>query len=125
MSTLDYTEIGKNIRAQRVRKGLTQKQLAELIHISPQHISHIETGRTAVSLPTLVDIANVLDTDVNALLGNNLTKQRKSVLRAELAKVLDACSSEVLERTLEFCYTESEFVKKLTERLGKEATDYF
>lgn len=125
MSTLDYTEIGKNIRAQRTRKGLNQKQLAELVHVSPQHVSHIETGRTALSLPTLVDIANVLDTDVNALLGNNLTSQRMNVLRDEILKALDACSPEVLERTLEFCHSEAEFVRKLAKQFGKEMPDHY
>lgn len=119
MSTLDYTEIGNNIRARRTHKGLNQKQLAELIHISPQHISHIESVRSPVSLPTLVDIANALDTDVNALLGNNLPEQREAILRREIANVLDGCGPEILERVLEFCRAEVKFVKKLSKQFGR------
>ena len=66
---LDYQEIGRNIRRFRQAKGLKQKELAELIQVSDQHVSHIENAHTQVSLPTLVAIANVLQTDCNTLLG--------------------------------------------------------
>lgn len=49
---LDYQEIGRNVRRYRLSKGLKQKQLAELIQVSDQHISHIENAHTQVSLPT-------------------------------------------------------------------------
>lgn len=51
---LDYQEIGRNVRRYRLSKGLKQKQLAELIQVSDQHISHIENAHTQVSLPTLI-----------------------------------------------------------------------
>lgn len=46
---LDYQEIGRNIRRFRQAKGLKQKELAELIQVSDQHVSHIEmpTPRSA------------------------------------------------------------------------------
>ena len=50
---LDYKAIGQNIREHRRKSGLNQKELAELVNLSPQHISHIETGHTKLSLPTL------------------------------------------------------------------------
>ena len=43
---LDYKAIGQNIREYRRKSGLNQKELAELFNLSPQHISHIETGHT-------------------------------------------------------------------------------
>ena len=41
---LDYQEIGRNIRRFRQAKGLKQKELAELIQVSDQHVSHIENA---------------------------------------------------------------------------------
>lgn len=38
---LDYAEIGHNIRRYRINSGLKQKTLAEKIHVSSQHISHM------------------------------------------------------------------------------------
>lgn len=37
-------DIGKNIRALRVRRGLSQDQLAESLHVTRQTISNYETG---------------------------------------------------------------------------------
>ena len=57
---LDYKEIGRNIRKHRLNQGLKQKDLAEKINLTEQHISHSENGYTKLSLPALVAIANVL-----------------------------------------------------------------
>ena len=61
---LNYKEIGKNIRYYRIKAGLKQNQLSDIIDVSPQHISHIESG-VQLSLPVLVKIANVLDVGVD------------------------------------------------------------
>lgn len=66
---LDYQEIGRNIRRFRQGLGMKQKDLAELIHVSDQHISHIENAYTKLSLVTLVAISNALKVDCNTLLG--------------------------------------------------------
>ena len=58
---LDYKAIGQNIREHRRKSGLNQKELAELVNLSPQHISHIETGHTKLSLPTGVQTKSWTD----------------------------------------------------------------
>jgi len=60
--------------------------LAERANISSQHISHIETGRAQVSLPTLVAISNALQTDCNTLLGETLTAAQNTLYRQSLKK---------------------------------------
>ena len=40
--------------------------------LSLTHMSHIENGRTKVSLPTLILIANALETTVDSLLYDNI-----------------------------------------------------
>ncbi len=55
---LDYKAIGKRIKIARIKADLTQERLAELIDISPTHLSNIETGTTRVSLNTIISIAN-------------------------------------------------------------------
>lgn len=66
---LDYKAIGQNVRRYRRMKGLTQAQLAEMIGVSDQHISHIECGRTSLSLYAFVNLALALSVDLNDLLG--------------------------------------------------------
>ncbi len=87
---LDYKKLGVNVKHYRKECGLTQKQVADIIHITEQHISHIETGRTKASLEVIVDIANALHTDVNTLLEESLPEARDSVL---MRKLLDTVSN--------------------------------
>lgn len=101
--TLDYKEIGKNIRMQRCRKKLKQAELAEMIGVTAQHICHIETGKSMPSLPVLVAIANALDTDANYLLGQNLKNLRMDTLSNELAGVLASATEGQLTLCIELC----------------------
>lgn len=85
---VDYKEIGRNIRHYRMAKGWKQKQLAERISMTEQHISHIENAHTQLSLPTLVAISNALGIDCNTLLGRTLKGAEASVLREEINALL-------------------------------------
>lgn len=69
---INYADIGKRIRARRIKMGLSQERLAELADLSVPHMSHIETANTKLSLPVLVSIANVLKTTPDALLCDSL-----------------------------------------------------
>lgn len=85
---VDYKEIGRNIRHYRTAKGWKQKQLAERIGMTEQHISHIENAHTQLSLPTLISISNALEIDCNTLLGRTLQGAEISVLRQEFSELL-------------------------------------
>jgi transcriptional regulator with XRE-family HTH domain len=98
---LDYAEIGHNIRRYRINSGLKQKTLAEKIHVSSQHISHIENGHAQLSLPTLVAIANELSVDCNTLLGNTLTGSQQTILHQEIGDLLNQLNSQQLRLYIE------------------------
>lgn len=65
---MNLKNIGSNIKRIRATKSLTQNQLAEKANISTVHMSHIETGSVAMSLDTLINIANALGTTPDSLL---------------------------------------------------------
>ena len=65
---LDYKALGNRIQATRKRRKLSQEALCNMTDLSLTHMSHIENGRTKVSLPTLILIANALETTVDSLL---------------------------------------------------------
>ena len=46
-------EIGANLQAAREQAGYTQERLAEMLELSPNHISAIERGVSAISLDAL------------------------------------------------------------------------
>ena len=106
---LDYQEIGRNIRRLRLAKGLKQKELAEQINVSDQHISHIENAYTQIGLSTLVAIANALKTDCNTLLGTTLTTGKQTVLGQKLLALTSDMDIKKLELAVALCTTLSEF----------------
>ena len=56
------------IRALREKKGLSQRQLAELVGTTQSAIARLEGGRISPSLPTLDRIANALDAELTVTL---------------------------------------------------------
>jgi transcriptional regulator with XRE-family HTH domain len=63
-----YVEIGKQIFEARIRKGLTQEQLAEKISLKRTSITNIEKGKQQLLVHMLIKIAKELDVDVNILI---------------------------------------------------------
>lgn len=62
--------LASNIKAERNRKGLTQFQLAEKINVSESTISLIERGLQTPSIFLVLDIAKILEININELLKN-------------------------------------------------------
>ena len=63
----DIRALGESIRAARMRKGLTQEALAELLDITPIHLKNIESSRRKPSVPLLFALMKLLDFSVDAL----------------------------------------------------------
>ena len=60
MRTDEKSLLGRNIKAERVRKNLTQEQFAELIDMSLSHISKIEQGLTSPTAIALYKMSKIL-----------------------------------------------------------------
>ena len=60
--------LGIKIKSERLRKNLSQERLAELTNISRNSVSLIETGKINPTILKVIDIARVLDVDVNILI---------------------------------------------------------
>jgi transcriptional regulator with XRE-family HTH domain len=61
-------ELGVRLRAGRDLKGLTVRELARYVGVSPSLVSHIERGRVTPSVGTLYAIANQLELAIDDLL---------------------------------------------------------
>lgn len=82
--------VGENIKFFRKQKGLTQKELGEIIHMSPNSIQRYELGHRDPQNKTLEEIAKALGVSMADLLGIENHKQAMK----NLAKRLNAMSEE-------------------------------
>ncbi len=53
--------LGRNIKAERVRKNMTQEQFAEMIDMSLSYVSKLEQGLTTPTAFVLFKMSNILD----------------------------------------------------------------
>lgn len=89
---IDYISIGKRVKQFRASIGRSQEQLSEQAGLTPAHLSHIETGNTKVSLPSLVNLAEALGVTVDDLLVDSIVKT-KHVSMKEMNDLLSDCSN--------------------------------
>lgn len=66
----------KNLRLLRIRAGLSQKQLAEIINVSQQSINKYENHEVEPTLETLGLLADYFDTSIDFLAGRTDIESR-------------------------------------------------
>ena len=64
-------DLGNRIRTRRQEASMSQEALAEKVGISPNTISRIEGGQTAMSVEIFRKLVRILDVDANTLLGES------------------------------------------------------
>lgn len=116
---LDREKVGRVISEQRKVKGMTQKQLADMLNVSFQAVSRWEQGVSLPSVDMIYDIAQTLETTVDFLL-NGPSEERKVISYADggldvkkLHMVKDRLSSLITrdDRLLDAKYSEPVFFR--------------
>ena len=81
--------IGTNIKKIRTQRSMTQDALAESLYVTRQTVSNYEIGKTNPDIDTLLRIAEILDTDINALIyGQPEPESRKAANRELIISVI-------------------------------------
>lgn len=62
-------EIGEQLRYFRQRKQMSQKQLADILHVTPQTISKWELNKSTPDYDQLITLSKLYRKSVDALLG--------------------------------------------------------
>lgn len=88
---MNFVEIGCQVRTNRLRRGLTQEQLAERAGLSVPYISHIERAVKQPSLEALVRLAAALDITLDQLLAGCQPADREAYY-PEVQTLLADCS---------------------------------
>src|SRR3954464_11486604 len=81
--TADFQDgVGQRLRSERERHGVSLRELARRLEISPSALSQIETGRSRPSVGTLYAIVSELDMSLDELFGS----QRSAASAARAAE---------------------------------------
>lgn len=98
---------GKRLKMLREEKGLTQKDLAEKLSLTPKAISFYELGSREPSGDALIHMAHILGTTTDYLLGNSTTKEAdqkvgRGVRIPVLGRVVAGIPIEAVEEILDY-----------------------
>lgn len=86
--------LGKRIREERLRIGLTQEQIAEYIDVSTTYIGFIERGERSVTLEKLTLLAECFHVSIDSLLREVSENTYDQKLFEELNFLWDTASAE-------------------------------
>ena len=73
----------ENLKALRIKKGMTQKELATRLNVVRQTISKWEKGLSVPDSELLIKLAEILEVSVSQLLGSKIEIEEKPDALAE------------------------------------------
>ena len=81
--------LNENLKIYRKKRGYTQEEVAEQLHIVRQTLSKWENGISVPDADLLVKLAQLYDVSVNELLGTTMveTQSKEEEIAKELAKI--------------------------------------
>lgn len=91
--------LGNAIRTARIRKGLSQETLAELVGITPTHLKHIESEHRKPSIEVLIEIAQILQMSVDNIIFPHESEINQKI--NEIENGLKNCSLNELQIVLD------------------------
>lgn len=63
----EWALVGERIRSARAKNGISMRELARRIAVSPSHVSQVERGNASFSVRALYSVANVLGVSMDSL----------------------------------------------------------
>lgn len=111
----DKNYIAERIKYHRKKQNLTQAELAEMVNLSDQHLSRIESGCYIPSLPTFFTIIETLKIDLREF-GYNIQTTENNV-KNELIDIIAKSNSNEL-----IFY--NKIIKSIKESFYKVKNDY-
>ncbi len=97
--TTDSQIIGSRIREVRIKKGMSQAELAAKANISLPHISDIELGKSNMMLSSFIRISEALQVSADSLLRPDIPEV-KNLYQSEFSEVLADCTPAEIDSLL-------------------------
>jgi mannose-6-phosphate isomerase-like protein (cupin superfamily)/DNA-binding XRE family transcriptional regulator len=90
--------VGERVRAARSTAGLTVRELARRVGVSASHVSQVERGIGAFSVPALYAVAGELGVSMNDLLGTPAVEPAEPAEPAPAPAGADLVSAGIVQR---------------------------
>ena len=90
--------IGKRIAEIRRSHNTTQEVLADLLDVTPKHISHAECGTSSLSLKNLIEFCRIFDCSFDYIILGKKANSALSKLPDEIVNLLYAGTEKDIER---------------------------
>ena len=91
--SLDYNIIGERLKQARLRKNLTQENLAEKLDVSVAFLSRVERGSSHINLNRLNQVCNILEITEGEIL-NGSSQDSSYYLNTDFFNLLKNCPPE-------------------------------
>jgi transcriptional regulator with XRE-family HTH domain len=91
------SNLGENIKALRLKKGLTQQSLADQLRLSRSTLAKYESGERIPDIHTLLSISRILETDFGTLLNLPPAVQQIGELKSDYQPAGISPSDEMVE----------------------------
>ncbi len=98
---INFKTIGQRIKDGRKMKGFTQETLSEMINISTEHLSRIETGTYRPSLNLIEKISNVLEITEEELMFGSKSEAETAARLANKIACLSHKKQQAIESIIE------------------------
>ena len=103
---------GEKLKKYRLKKHLSQMELAEKIDLQTSSVSHLENGTHSPSLETLLRLSLVLEVGIDEMLYDRLPAVREHHLDIDIQNLFVGCSAEEKELLLRILQTVKQTLKE-------------
>ena len=90
--------IGKRISEIRRSQNVTQEALADMLNISPKHVSHTECGTSCLSLKNLMEFCRIFNCSLDYIIFGVKKDSALSKLPEEIVNILYTGNDSELEK---------------------------
>lgn len=103
--------IGKRISDIRRANSITQEHLAELLNVTPKHISHTECGKSCLSIKTLMEFCRIFDCSLDYIIFGQTESKILAKLPSDIVKILLCGSDAEIDRLNRYLQVYTELLK--------------
>ena len=92
-ANIDFKLIGERLREERLKKGMSQEDLAEKLDVAVAYLSRVERGGTTINLTRLGQISLILDVPLERFV-TGIIKEDKNYLKEDFYEIFKQCSQD-------------------------------